>query len=120
LSKFYLSKNRDRLSIVTDVLEAAKTGANKTMIMSLANLSFKLLEKYLYVAVSSGFIQIDHSTYFLTQDGADFLKRCKAFRKRYARAQTIVAALGSEHEELWRQCEERLIGELRLGKDKHS
>ena len=54
-----LGKNRDRVGIVAAILEAAKGGASKTHIMFGANLSFSLLEKYLDVAVNSGFIRLE-------------------------------------------------------------
>jgi len=41
---------------VADILEAANSGANKTHIMFGANLSFKLLEKYLGLVVDAGFV----------------------------------------------------------------
>ena len=37
---FYLGKNRDRLSIVAAILEAANSGAGKTRIMLQANLNY--------------------------------------------------------------------------------
>src|SRR3989304_1871834 len=40
----FVRKNRDRVRIVADLLEAAGSGSGKTKIMFGANLSFKLLE----------------------------------------------------------------------------
>ena len=55
-----------RVSIIAAILEAANGGSSKTCIMFTANLSFNLLEKYLDLAVGSGFIRLDDSIYKLT------------------------------------------------------
>ena len=60
---FVLGKNRDRLSIVAAILEAVNAGANKTRIMLRANLSFKLLEKYLDISIRAGFIKANENKY---------------------------------------------------------
>jgi len=44
-----LGKNRDRVSIVAAILEAAHSGSSKTRIMFSANLSFSLFEKDLSI-----------------------------------------------------------------------
>ena len=80
-------KNRDRLGIVASVLEAANSGTNKTRIMFAAKLSFKLLEKYLDIAVNAGFIQVNCSIYYVTDRGQEFLQRYSGFRERCTTAQ---------------------------------
>jgi len=52
-----MGRNRDRLSIVAAILEAANPGTSKTRIMCSANLSFSLLEKYLDVTSRAGFFK---------------------------------------------------------------
>ena len=98
-------KNRDRLGIIASVLEAANTGSNKTRIMFTAKLSFKLLEKYLDVAVNAGFIQVTGSFYFVTDLGQEFLQRYSRFRKRCTDAKELEEALIYERETLSRLCE---------------
>jgi predicted transcriptional regulator len=100
-----LGKNRDRLSIVAAILEAATPGASKTRIMFSANLSFSLLEKYLEVANRAGFLQSNGSKYQLTELGQDFLREYKHFHERYDRAQKMLKSLGSERERLTLLCE---------------
>jgi predicted transcriptional regulator len=63
-----------------------------------ANLSFKLLEKYLEVVVSAGFVQIDGSVYILTDAGRDFLRAYGDFRERYVKVQKLNDAFSSEYE----------------------
>jgi predicted transcriptional regulator len=77
---FLLGKNRDRLSIVAAILEAVQSGASKTRIMSMANLSFKLLEKYLDISMRAGFVQADEYKYTLTEPGVEFLKAVQTIR----------------------------------------
>jgi len=108
-----LGRNRDRLCIVAAILEAANSGSSKTRIMFSANLSFKLLEKYLGLVVSAGFVQVDDSTYLLTESGREFLRQYNDFHERYARAQELVETLGSEHAKLARLLERpRLVSSV--------
>jgi predicted transcriptional regulator len=100
-----LGKNRDRLGIVADILEVSDTGANKTRIMFSANLSFKLLEKYLNVVTTAGFLEVNGSIYVLTEQGREFLKRYSSFHEQNARAQELFHTLDNEHYTLTRLCE---------------
>jgi len=95
-----MGKNRDGLSIVAAILESARYGASKTRIMSSANLSFRLLEKYLDSAVAAGFVRFEGSRFVLTEHGWMFLKRYQSFMERYSRVQKALEALGSEREQL--------------------
>jgi predicted transcriptional regulator len=97
-----LGKNRDRLSIVAAILEAANHGSAKTHIMFSANLSFNLLEKYLDLALDAGFVVIEGSKYKLTEHGRDFLKRYKHFEERYIQVQELLESLGGERDTLTR------------------
>ncbi len=69
----FLGKNRDGLTIVAAIVEAAGSGSTKTRIMISANLSFRLLEKYLDVAVQAGFVSASNSKYHLTDSGREFI-----------------------------------------------
>lgn len=100
-----MGKNRDRLSIIAAVLEAANSGACKTRIMFMANLSFSLLEKYLELASNVGFVQVSNSKYRLTEHGKEFLREYKQFHEKYDRAQKLVESLGPERERLARLCQ---------------
>ena len=101
-----MGKNRDRVSIIAAILEAAHSGASKTRIMFMANLSLNLLEKYLDLSVAAGFIQLDNGKYHLTEHGKAFLSKYKQFNDRYVNAQKLLDALGSEREKLVLMCEE--------------
>ena len=101
-----LGKNRDRVSIVAAILEAANSGASKTHIMFGANLSFSLLEKYLDVVVGAGFVRVEDSRYVLTERGREFLKHYRRFHERYVEAQKLLEALDCEREKLALMCED--------------
>ncbi len=99
-----MGKNRDRLSILASILEATGSGATKTRIMFRANLSFKLLEKYLDAVISAGFVRFEGSIYALTDLGREFLKQYKNFHDRHVEAQKLLETLDYEHEKLLRLC----------------
>lgn len=105
-----MGKNRDRLSIVAAILEAANPGTSKTRIMFSANLSFSLLEKYLEVAHRAGFLQTRGSKYHLTELGQEFLREYTHFQERYDKAQKMLDSLGSERERLAKLCERYGLG----------
>lgn len=107
---FILGKNRDRLSIVAAILEAANPGTSKTRIMFSANLSFSLLEKYLDITSRAGFLQIKESKYNLTELGQEFLREYKLFHEHYDKAQKMLESLGSEREKLAKLCERYGLG----------
>ena len=95
-----MGKNRDRLSIVADVLESVGSGSSKTRIMFAANLSFNLLEKYLDVVVRAGFVESRDAKYMLSDRGWEFLNNYKQFHTKYTNAQKLLENLGNEREKL--------------------
>jgi len=97
---FFLGKNRDRLSIIAAILQASNSGACKTKIMFNANLSFKLLEKYLDICLQAGFVEANGTKYHLTEHGATILKQYKQLHERYNYAQKMFNNIVSERERL--------------------
>jgi predicted transcriptional regulator len=101
---FFLGKNRDRLSIIATVLESVNSSAGKTKIMFSANLSFKLLEKYLDICLQDGFIAANGTKYTLTEHGTTFLKQYKQLQARYNNAQKMFNNIVSERNRLAQSC----------------
>ncbi|MCW4000693.1 MAG: winged helix-turn-helix domain-containing protein [Candidatus Bathyarchaeota archaeon] len=99
-----MGKNRDRLSIIAAILDAASSGASKTKIMSEANLSFSLLEKYLSVVAKSGFIRLDDQKYQLTERGHEFLRAYNQLYDRYFQTNRVLETLDYERERLSKLC----------------
>jgi predicted transcriptional regulator len=100
-----MRKNRDRLNIIAALLEAAGTGKNKTRIMYAANLSFKLLEKYLGTTLDLGFIRPNGSVYQLTEEGRAFLDRYRQFSFKYFQIQKEYEDLSGERECIEQLCQ---------------
>jgi len=101
---FFLAKYRDRLEIIVDILNVASKGAKKTKIMYFANLSHKLLEKYLDEAVGLGFIYSDDDSYEVTKKGRTFLEKYNVFSSRYSKVGVEFQRMQLEREDLERLC----------------
>ncbi len=85
--KFMLSKNerkhRSSLEIVKDMLLVASSKVKKTRIMYQANLSYRLMEKYLGSLLDSGLVACDDdSCYLITKRGKVFLERYQDYLDR--------------------------------------
>ena len=78
--------HRSRIEIVADILDIAKTGAGRTRIMYLGNLSFELLHKYLDMLSACGLLQQRNDpdrTYLLTEKGQHFLEEYYELEKNF-------------------------------------
>jgi len=74
-----ISKRRDKLSIMAEILEIAKSGTLKTQIMYKANLSFAQLNEYLKFMLKTKLLDKFYANgkeiYGSTKKGKDFLNR---------------------------------------------
>lgn len=78
-----MSKYRNRLQIIANILLIASSGAKKTRIMYQANLSYKLLCRYLNEVLDAGLICFGKGEcYVLTAKGKEFLRRHEEYSKR--------------------------------------
>jgi predicted transcriptional regulator len=69
------NKNRGRLEIVRDMLSVATERIKKTRIMYQANLSYRLMEKYLSDLLDSGLLECDEDCFYMvTWKGKEFLQ----------------------------------------------
>jgi predicted transcriptional regulator len=88
-----MSRYRDRLQIVADILSIVNDRAKKTRIMYQANLSYRLLCRYLGEVVDAGLVRPeDEDWYVLTAKGVEFLGR----HEKYARGCRILEERASE------------------------
>ena len=73
----WLSKKRDQLQIVNEILKVAKRGASKTRIMYNANLSFKGVNQYLSFMMENALLLKAHedckSVYYASKKGLTFI-----------------------------------------------
>jgi predicted transcriptional regulator len=75
---------RRKLDIIADMLYAASRGAKKTQIMYQANLSYRLLTKYLVEVRKACLINFEREErrYVLTSKGKQFLEVYKEYSRR--------------------------------------
>lgn len=77
-----MAKYRSKLQIVAEILEIVKGGAKKTHIMYRANLSYKLLCKYLDDVLECGLVRVDSGErYVVAPKGEKFLQKFDDYKK---------------------------------------
>lgn len=74
---------RGRLDIIADILNVTSANSKKTRIMFQANLSYKVLQKYLGEITKASLInfEAEKQCYILTGKGRDFLDTYKEYCK---------------------------------------
>ena len=74
---------RGRLDIIADILHVIKGKAKKTQIMYQANLSFKVLQRYLAEVIGASLVEFDDGAdfYLLTEKGTRFLSAYQKYSK---------------------------------------
>lgn len=97
-------KYRGRLEIIVDVLNVATKGAKKTKIMYVANLSYRLLEKYLEETVELGFMCFNNNCYEVTEKGRTFLEKYSDFSSKYQKVDSEFQRMLFERETLEKLC----------------
>jgi len=89
-----MASYRSRLKIVADVLSVAKGSAKKTQIMYQANLSYKLLTRYLRFVLEAGLIKLrDGNCYELTPKGFEFLRKFDDYYERRQELRTQLTVI---------------------------
>jgi len=78
-----LGNYRGRLDIIADILNVASKEAKKTQIMYQANLSYKVLQKYLAEVVGASLVYFEDAKqcYRLTDKGREFLEAYDRYSK---------------------------------------
>lgn len=99
-----MTRYRRRFEIIADILRVAEKGAKKTRIMYIANLSYKLLVKYLAETIKAGLICARNDGYELTEKGRSFLGAYSQFHNQHSRVQKELELLRSEVKVLERMC----------------
>ena len=89
---------RDKLDIVADILKVAIGNPRKTEIMYQANLSFRLLQKYLAEISNALLISFNDETksYALTSKGEMFLEAYNQYSKSNKHAEKIIDEVNSK------------------------
>jgi len=77
---------RGRLEIIRDVLQVAEgsgdNGSKKTHIMYGANLSYKLLTRYLGEVLDAGLVCVEGACYSITDKGREFLETYEDYENK--------------------------------------
>lgn len=78
-----LGSYRRRLDIIADILQVVSQNAKKTQIMYQANLSYKVLQRYLRNITAASLIDFENEAqcYVLTTKGQEFLEAYKDYAK---------------------------------------
>jgi len=78
-----MAKYRKKLRIIADILSIASKGAKKTQIMYRANLSYKLLRRYLTEVINADLVTFESGVdcYLLTRKGREFLKHFNEYSR---------------------------------------
>ena len=76
---------RSRLDIIADILNVASRDAKKTQIMYQANLSFKVLQKYLAEVVGASLVRFadEKHCYEVTDKGRRFLEAYEQYSRTH-------------------------------------
>lgn len=100
-----MGKYRDRLQIIADILSITSSRAKKTQIMYQANLSYKLLCRYLDEVMDADLVCFDDEDwYVLTPKGKEFLSRHEEYSKRCEGLEKDLDRVNKEKISLERMC----------------
>lgn len=100
-----MPKYRSSLEIIADILKVADDGVKKTRIMYFANLSYRMLSKYLRKTLHAGLLAADDGRYEVTEKGRVFLEKFTEFSSRNSKLEKKLEALSFEREILEKMCE---------------
>jgi len=100
-----MSKYRDRLRIIADILSVVNGRAKKTRIMYQANLSYRLLCRYLDKVMDAGLVRFEgDDCYVLTGKGKEYLDRHEEYSKRCENLENYVNQVNSKRTALQKMC----------------
>ncbi|MCK4478517.1 hypothetical protein KAU88_08345 [Candidatus Bathyarchaeota archaeon] len=92
-----MTKYRSKLQIIAEILEIVRGGAKKTHIMYRANLSYKLLCKYLNEVLECGLVRVSRDdSYVVAPKGEKFLQRFIDYKKLRERVNEELSAVDKE------------------------
>jgi predicted transcriptional regulator len=97
---------RGRLDIIADILHVVSGNAKKTQIMYQANLSYKVLQKYLAEIVEASLISFEDERrfYILTAKGREFLDAYQEYSKTTRQVEKRVNDVRSKKNVLEKLC----------------
>lgn len=101
-----LGNYRGRLDIIADILQVASQNAKKTQIMYQANLSYKVLQRYLRDITAASLISFKtaEQCYVLTPKGQEFLEAYKDYAKTNRSIEKRLNDFGNQKKNLEELC----------------
>jgi len=104
-----LGSYRGRLDIIADILAVARQRAKKTQIMYGANLSYRLLTRYLAEIRRAYLVRFEReeACYVLTRKGLEFLEMYKAYSRRNRYVEKHLSDARSKRKTLETLCSRR-------------
>jgi len=111
-----LGSYRHRLDIIADMLHAASGGAKKTEIMYRANLSYRLLMKYLGEVKRAYLVSFERKRrcYVLTSKGREFLDTYKEYARRNKDVEKSLSDVDGTRKMLERMCQKGTMGQMAI------
>jgi predicted transcriptional regulator len=95
---------RNRLEIIKDILKVTENagtyGAKKTHIMYGANLSYRLLQKYLQETLTAELICRGKSCYTITQKGKEYLGNYEKYKENRTQTEDHINNLNNNRKTL--------------------
>ena len=100
---------RGKLDIIADILQVVRQNAKKTQIMYQANLSYKVMQRYLSDITAASLISFEatEQCYVLTPKGQDFLEAYKDFDKTNKSIEKRLNDVDSKKKNLEELCSNR-------------
>jgi predicted transcriptional regulator len=101
-----LANYRRKIEIIADILHVVSRDAKKTQIMYQANLSYRLLAKYLTEVRKAYLVSFEKKRrcYVLTSKGTEFLERYREYSKRNKHVEKQVNDVNTERKVLEKLC----------------
>ncbi len=103
-----MGTNRDRIDIIADILNVASNNAKKTHILYQANLSYKVLQRYLSEILEASLISYSEKDqfYMLTEKGK-FLQSYKDYARTNKNAEKSISEIKSKKKKMEELCPSR-------------
>jgi len=97
---------RGKLDIIADILQVVRQNAKKTQIMYKANLSYKVLKRYLNNMTAASLIsfETEDRCYVLTPKGQRFLEVYKDYFKTHKRIEKRINEINCQKQSLEELC----------------
>jgi predicted transcriptional regulator len=104
-----LGSYRGRLDIIADILQVVSQNPKKTQIMYQANLSYKVLTRYLRNITAASLIDFETTDqcYVLTSKGEEFLEAYKDYAKTHKSIEKRLNDINNKKKTLEELCSNR-------------